>query len=54
MEWNWKIVESIDDMDLDIFASQLLLENFTPPVAIIASNKLLKKLMPEMEELNEC
>ena len=49
MEWNWKIIKSIDDIDLDVFARQLRLENFTPPVTIIASNKLLKKLMPEKE-----
>lgn len=53
MEWKSKIIESNDDIDLDIIFYQLFSQEITPPVTIIASNKILKKLMPKEGNENE-
>lgn len=53
MERKLKIIESNDDIDLDIFFYQLFSQNATPPVTIITSNKLLEKFMPKEENENE-
>ena len=44
MEWNWKIIESIDDVDLDIFARQLFLEQVTPPITLYIHSEYYRKL----------
>lgn len=44
MEWNWKIIESIDDVDLDIFARQLFLEQVTPPITLYVHSEYYRKL----------
>lgn len=44
MEWNWKIIESIDDVDLDIFARQLFLEQVTPPITLYVHPEYYRKL----------
>ena len=44
MEWNWKIIGIIDDVDLDIFASQLFLEQVTPPITLYVHTEYYRKL----------
>lgn len=44
MEENWKIIESIDDVDLDIFACQLFLEQVTPPITLYVHPEYYRKL----------
>lgn len=48
MEENWKIIESIDDVDLDIFAHQLLLKQVTPPITLYVHPKYYRKLEEEL------
>ena len=47
MEWNWKIIESIDGVDLDIFARQLFLEQVTPPITLYVHPEYYRKLEEE-------
>lgn len=44
MEWNWKIIESINDVDLDIFTRQLFLEQVTPPITLYVHPEYYRKL----------
>lgn len=44
MEWNWKIIESIDDVDLDTFARQLFLEQVTPPITLYVHPEYYRKI----------
>lgn len=44
MEWNWKIIESIDNVDLDIFARRLFLEQVTPPISLYVHPEYYRKL----------
>ena len=44
MEWCWKIIKSIDDVDLDIFVRQLFLEQVTPPITLYVHPEYYRKL----------
>lgn len=48
MEWNWKIIESINDVDLDIFARQLFLEQVMPPITLYVHSEYYRKLEEEL------
>ena len=44
MEWNWKIIKSIDDVDLDIFFHQLFSKQVTPFITLYVHPEHYKKL----------
>lgn len=44
MEWNWKIIKSTDDIDIDIFVRQLFLEQVTPLITLYVHPEYYRKL----------